>query len=570
MGRLPHHPRIAALLAATLAFAAPFGRAEDIPVLFGGKEAGHVYLYKVGEHRYLNAKQAIEAYGGRFAWHPVSKKIQLSVRGRQAQLTVDSTRARVGDSSVELPEPVIVRANTVLVPIQFFSSPSFGDMTWTSTTLGAGDGRLEILPKPSVGPVRWFTHKGYTRVVLPLDPQLVYSLSRRGRSSLDAAIPLGTVARPEDIEIKDKVVAAVRLRQEAKLARLSIELAESSPNAAWDARVFGDPRRLVIDVYPDAEALDRSRAARGAAPPVVKGDAPSEPSPEPEEEANRAEVRKPAETAVVPAAPLVPSEPEGSPAPLAPPVVPAIRPKPEPMQPAIRAKRRIVIDPGHGGQDSGATGRRGVKEKTVNLAAAKELARLLREDGTFEVLLTREDDTFVPLAERSRMANDFGAELFVSLHCNANRRRGENGFEIYFLSERASDPEAERVAEMENASLELEDNSKSAADAEAALLLHAMARTEFINEASVAAGVLSKALARKVPFVDRGVKQAAFYVLRGTSAPAVLVEMGFVSNPSEESKLDSRKFRRKLAEGLYSGILDFARRQDWTPAGGTR
>lgn len=557
----------AIVLIAFLALAAPFGRADDIPVLFGGKEAGHVYLYKVGEQRYLNAKQAIEAYGGRFAWHPVSKKIQLSVRGRQAQLAVDSTRARVGDTAVELPEPVIVRANTVLVPVEFFSSPGFGDMTWTSTTL-AGDGRLEIQPKASVGPLRWFTHRDYTRVVLPLDPQLVYSVSRRGRSSLDATIPLGAIGSPEQVEVKDRIVEGVRLSQEPKRARLSIELAESSPKAAWDARVFDGPRRLVIDVYPDADALKRSLASRGTAPPVIKGDAPSGAAPEPDEEAERASPRETLAAAALPAAPLAPPAPEVSPRP---PAVPEIKARPEPAPPVIRAKRRIVIDPGHGGHDSGATGRRGVKEKTVNLAAAKELARLLREDGTFEVLLTREDDTFVPLAERSKLANDFGAELFVSLHCNANRRRAENGFEIYFLSERASDPEAEKVAEMENASLALEDSSKtSAADADAALLLHAMARTEFINEASVAAGVLSKALARKVPFVDRGVKQAAFYVLRGTSAPAVLVEMGFVSNPSEESKLDSYRFRRKLAEGIYSGILDFARRQEWKPAGGTR
>ncbi|MBI4349448.1 MAG: N-acetylmuramoyl-L-alanine amidase, partial [Elusimicrobia bacterium] len=126
----------------------------------------------------------------------------------------------------------------------------------------------------------------------------------------------------------------------------------------------------------------------------------------------------------------------------------------------------------------------------------------------------------------------------------------------------ASDPEAERVAERENASLALESGG-GAADAEAALLLHAMARTEFINDASVVAGIMSKALARTVPLPDRGVKQAAFYVLRGTNAPAVLVEMGFVSNPSEETKLDNKAFRRKIVDGIYGGIRDFAKRQDW-------
>jgi N-acetylmuramoyl-L-alanine amidase len=194
---------------------------------------------------------------------------------------------------------------------------------------------------------------------------------------------------------------------------------------------------------------------------------------------------------------------------------------------------------------------------------AKELAKRLKAGGAIDVMLTRSEDKFIPLAERSRMANDFGADLFVSLHCNANNHRAERGFEIYFLSERASDPEAERVAEMENASLALEDPGSPNADAEAAVLLHAMAKTEFINDGSIAAGVLSRALGRRASVADRGVKQAAFYVLRGTNAPAVLVEMAFVSNAAEEKELGSKGFRSRIVDGLYSGILDYGKRLRW-------
>ena len=109
---------------------------------------------------------------------------------------------------------------------------------------------------------------------------------------------------------------------------------------------------------------------------------------------------------------------------------------------AGKPKRRIVIDAGHGGKDSGAVGRRGTYEKDINLAAALELAKLLRQEEAFDVLLTRTDDTFVPLGDRSRMANEFNADLFISLHCNASTNKRESGFEVYFLSEQASDPEA--------------------------------------------------------------------------------------------------------------------------------
>lgn len=495
--------------------------ADDVPVTVGGKERGTVFVYKVGSQRYLDARQAVAAYGGTFTWQPVSRKVQLSVRGRLAQLTVDAKRARVVDSGVDLPEKVLVRANTVLVPLEFFRSKEFEDMTWTRTRLDDEKG-LVVEYRGSVGPLRWFSHKDHTRVVLELDPQHAYSITRRGLSGLDVTIPLGTVEAAQEAAPSDGFVSTVRLWQESKLARLSLELSEKSPKAAWDARTFDDPKRLVIDVYHDDEALQKALAGTGRAPAPVKGEAARPPDPE-------------APHALI---------------------------KPAAIVTAIRQKRKIVVDPGHGGQDSGATGRRGVREKDVNLLAAKELARLLREDGAFEVLLTRDSDVFVPLAERSQMANDFGADLFVSLHCNANYRRSEKGFEIYFLSERASDPEAERVAERENASLALEEGGGSA-DAEAALLLHAMARTEFINDASLAAGIMAKALGSAVSLPDRGVKQAAFYVLRGTNAPAVLVEMGFVSNPGEESKLDNKGFRRKIVEGVYAGIRDFARRQEW-------
>ncbi|MEK7747429.1 MAG: N-acetylmuramoyl-L-alanine amidase, partial [Elusimicrobiota bacterium] len=130
---------------------------------------------------------------------------------------------------------------------------------------------------------------------------------------------------------------------------------------------------------------------------------------------------------------------------------------------------------------------------------------------------------------------------------------------IYFLSEKASDPEAERLAEFENSVLAMEE--KDRVDQDAAGILYALARTEFINEAAELAGRMAQSAAGRVNIANRGVKQAGFYVLRGVNAPAVLVEMGFLSNTEDEAKLGSRKVRRRMVEGLYAGIVDFSRRK---------
>ena len=217
-----------------------------------------------------------------------------------------------------------------------------------------------------------------------------------------------------------------------------------------------------------------------------------------------------------------------------------------------------MLDPGHGGKDGGAVGRRGTLEKDINLSAAKELALRLRENGNFDVRLTRDSDVFVKLGDRSKLANDFNAELFVSLHCNAADQRSLSGFEVYFLSERATDPEAERLAEFENSVLAME--GEDVVQDEAAQVLYAMAKNEFINHAAEMAGLMTREISKKVDLRNRGVKQAAFLVLRGANQPAVLVEMAFLSNSRDEAKLVSEKYRGNIVDGIYEGILDYVKR----------
>ncbi|MBI5209232.1 MAG: N-acetylmuramoyl-L-alanine amidase [Elusimicrobia bacterium] len=219
-------------------------------------------------------------------------------------------------------------------------------------------------------------------------------------------------------------------------------------------------------------------------------------------------------------------------------------------------KFRVVVDPGHGGKDSGAVGKKGTLEKDVVLSVGLALAAKLEEGGA-EVLLTRSDDYFVPLSERSRAANEFGADLFVSIHCNSSPKKRDTGFELYFLSEKASDPEAERIANLENSVLELE--GKSVEEEQAEIILRAMTKTEYMNEGAQFAAVLARRMEKKLDLTNRGVKQAGFYVLRGTDAPAVLFEIAFLSYRKDEARLGSKSFRKRVVEGLYQGIMEYGK-----------
>jgi len=223
--------------------------------------------------------------------------------------------------------------------------------------------------------------------------------------------------------------------------------------------------------------------------------------------------------------------------------------------------RKIVIDAGHGGKDHGGTRLFGLKEKELNLSVAKELYSLLKKEKLFDTLLTRDSDVFVPLDERARIANDFKTDIFISVHANACGKRKENGFEIYFMSENASDPWAAEVADYENSVIGLEDG-KGQKDP-ASILLHSLARNEYMNDGSRLAGLVAVEMGKGTPFSNRGVKQAAFYVLRGAYAPGILVEMGFMTNSSDQKRLNDKKVRTKIAKAVYKGIMKYAELKGW-------
>ncbi|MBQ8033331.1 MAG: N-acetylmuramoyl-L-alanine amidase, partial [Elusimicrobiaceae bacterium] len=262
------------------------------------------------------------------------------------------------------------------------------------------------------------------------------------------------------------------------------------------------------------------------------------------------------------ATPIAQSEPS-SPAPAAPvATAPVIKEEPHPLAIKAHKKMRIVVDPGHGGKDPGAT-RSKYREKDWNLAVGNELARLLKK-GNFEVKSTRETDVFIALSERSKIANNFKADLFVSVHVNSTKNSQAHGFQVYFRSEKATDKEAAATAALENEAMQYEEVHYNFVDA----LLQSLAKNEYINESSKLAGYVKNAVYKQSGIgisVDQKncIRQANFYVLKGVQSPAILVEMGFISSPKDRGRLSQSSVQKKMAQGIYNGIVNYAKQEGW-------
>lgn len=217
----------------------------------------------------------------------------------------------------------------------------------------------------------------------------------------------------------------------------------------------------------------------------------------------------------------------------------------------------VVLDAGHGGKDPGSQGKYGTKEKDVVLDITKRVGRLLEKNAGIKVVYTRDEDVFVPIIDRTKMANDTNGKLFVSVHANANKNRKIQGFETYLLRPGKSE-DAIEVASRENAVIKLEEKTGQYDNLTGEnLIMATMAQSIFMKESEDLAAIIQMELDKRLNTPNRGVKQAGFYVLIGASMPNVLVEVGFISNPAEEKKLKQAVHKQRIAESIYEGIKHF-------------
>ncbi len=232
-------------------------------------------------------------------------------------------------------------------------------------------------------------------------------------------------------------------------------------------------------------------------------------------------------------------------------------------KPSLEKITFIVIDAGHGGKDPGAVGKGGIKEKTITLKTAKALEKKLRTVmPDMNIYLTRNSDRFIELSGRTEFANKLLKKnengIFLSIHVNATLSRKISGLETYFLSQNPSNEDARNTAALENNVVVLEEQGAGKKYEDVDYIEAMMLTTQILKESSILADSIQKGMVKKVKvFKSRGVKKADFFVLRGVLMPAVLVEIGFISNPNEAVQLQKENQQIKIADGIADGIINF-------------
>lgn len=445
--------------------------------------------------------------------------------------------------------------------------------------------------------VRFWSLGDVTRVAIEVSSDFKYRHDRlndpdRLFFDIQGAKPATTDRKIQVIPVGDALIKQIRVAEtQPGITRVVLDLEPHDPRLQFTASQLSLPNRLMVEVSLKDKPTPPVSSTSGGAKTVADDEAASVrqeprkflPPPEAFDTPVTPPARVQAKPALLPAPVIASVNTQARPPALAasisrslPPPVPlpvtttpaAPKPGPEPL-PARHSGSgdqsltrvlglklgRVVIDPGHGGHDNGTHGPSGLTEKEVVLDVAQRLGKLLEDRLGSEVVYTRDDDTFIPLEERTRIANDHKADLFLSIHANSSPVRSVTGVETYYLNFTTS-KSAMEVAARENAG-----SQSSIFDLHD--VLEKIALKDKVDESREFASRIQNALfaiaARNSTAVkNRGVKKAPFVVLIGASMPSVLAEIGFLTNASDETLLRKPEQRQKIAEALYKGIESYA------------
>jgi N-acetylmuramoyl-L-alanine amidase len=371
----------------------------------------------------------------------------------------------------------------------------------------------------------------------------------------------------DGLEDPDGLLKSVRIAQnKPNVVRVVLDVSGAKDYSAY---LLAKPYRFVIEVHSQQASVAKNIPPAAVPPTTTRSVGPNaaeSTSRQPSEDARESTSVR-GSSAALPINPMLKVSANSTPLPVKPRPDDAIEIGPATVPKLTRDGRRsltrtlglkinrIVIDPGHGGHDTGTIGPHGLMEKDVCLDVALRLGHLIEETlpGT-QVIYTRKDDTFVPLEERTAIANQAKADLFISIHANSSRDPGARGIETYYLNFTSS-AESMEVAARENAN-----SSESQHDLQD--LIKKIARNDKMEESRELAEDIQDTLSQRLELVsrterNRGVKKAPFVVLIGANMPSVLAEMSFVSNPADEKLLRKPDQRQRIADGLYRGIATY-------------
>lgn len=452
---------------------------------------------------FLPARDIVEALGGRITWFPALKLLNIIMKDRKVSVVMDVPEAEVNGKDTAIENAPTIIQNRVMLPLEVISLLTDIELDWKKDS-----NIINIVRKrPFITGIRDYSHPDKTRIVVDLSEKTDYNiltLSNPERIVIDIDASITKLASEQkEVIIDDYLVDRVRTGQfNQDIVRVVADLKDK-----YNYEVFelSAPQRIVLDIYMPQGQIAQNKPSETTIPTV-------------------AEKEKIAE-----------SEETG--------------------QSEETGKYVVVIDPGHGGSQPGAIGSSGLKEKDVVLDIGLKLRNALQKDG-FTVYLTRDKDTTVSLESRPQMALQREADVFISIHNNSVFQKGSTtarGVETYVLNSRYIGASAKDVADRENKASQYHDFENNVVN-QIIADLEESASIEFSLDL---ADIVQKRLVQHTGLANRGVKQAPFIVLKGVNMAAVLVELGFISNPNEEKLLKTAEFREKLAQALSQSIKDY-------------
>ncbi|MBI2119119.1 MAG: N-acetylmuramoyl-L-alanine amidase [Elusimicrobia bacterium] len=498
--------------------------ASKIQLIYEGDLVSKTETKMIEEKEFISLKAIAKFFKGKTQVYPVGKKVILQFSNKKLTFSANSYYVLLGNKKIKMEHEPLISNGDLYIDLEFFLQNPFPELVNCKLEWNPEHQIFSAEPNNTLFPPRIFNLGDSTKIVFESKNELSFQITKKGRSLL-IHIPKSRIGKEDFIELNDPLVESLKMSHAKKGTDIKIIL--THPNHSYHWTKEEEPTRFILEVK--SSQKDQSIEDESLKPENMMTGVESQKELPLEHEI-------PQKTTI--------KSPENFPPPL-------------PITPPSKIKR-IVIDAGHGGKDPGAIGKNGTKEKDINLLIALELERLLRIEGGYETYLTRTNDDFISLVDRSSFANQKKADLFISIHCNASMKRSEGGFEIYFLAENASDPHAESLADFENSVIELE-GKKANQNRHLKEILSSMAQNEFINESSLLCQLIDKAVRKRVKVKSRGVKQANFHVLHGVGMPSILVENAFVTNLQEEKKLRERRFRSSLVDSIFSGVQKFVR-----------
>lgn len=523
-------------------------------VFIFGKDKGSVYSLKVNDTLYLDVQKTVKKMGGNVELFAASKQIKASFKGLYAILTAGQPDVIINAETVKLKDPVLAYRGKIYAPAEFFTWPGVGKALERQISISGDSFYVDRIFNLALEQ-KTQTPQGDV-ITLLRKTGVTFSADKTNKHTLQVIFPNAVLKQDLNWRLKDDFIGSLSISQRGPDAVMKVVL--GSKGQQWN--LSEDGGRLLLKVAENVKTLPIPAATPSASvvggKPSVLANPSALAAQDWEEEAEEMDLNRPVISAAL--TPSVTAMEE----------MVSVTPSIKPAVPTIitaasdKKKMRIMVDPGHGGKDPGAV-RPGLREKEVNLAVAKHLYDYLKKAG-FDVKLTRDNDTFIPLSDRPKMANNFKADLFVSVHTNATKRSTASGFEVYFRSEKATDKEAADVASFENEALQYEEAHYNFVDA----LLQSLAKNEYMNESSKVAGHVRNYV-YKEPGIGiavrqaNSIRQANFYVLKGVNSPSILVEMGYASNPGDRKKLTNKTVQKRIAQGIGKGVESYAKAEGW-------